>query len=88
MIDSNYQEMLAVALEQARLDLSEGGMPIGAALSHRDGRFLGQGHNRWAQEDNPSVHGETDVFCKAGRRCHYRDTVLVTPWPHAGIVVD
>src|SRR3954452_16664602 len=79
----DVQAMLAVALEEARLGRSEGGIPIGAALFTREGELLGRGHNRRVQDDDPSVHGETDAFRNAGRRRSYRDTVMVTtlsPW--------
>ena len=70
--------MLAVALEEARAGRSEGGIPIGAALFSRSGELLGRGHNRRVQDDDPSVHGETDAFRNAGRRRSYTDTVMVT----------
>jgi cytosine/creatinine deaminase len=70
--------MLAVAIEEARAGRSEGGIPIGAALFTRAGELLGRGHNRRVQDDDPSVHGETDAFRNAGRRRSYRDTVMVT----------
>ena len=72
------RELLAVALAQAELGLREGGVPIGAALFHDDGRLLGKGHNRRVQQDDPSVHGETDAFRNAGRRRDYRPTIMVT----------
>ena len=82
--------MLAVALEEARKGLAEGGIPIGAALFTRDGELLGRGHNRRVQDDDPSVHGETDAFRNAGRRRSYRDTVMVTTlspcWYCSGLV--
>src|SRR5215211_557793 len=74
----DVQAMLAVALEEARAGRSEGGIPIGAALFTRSGELLGRGHNRRVQDDDPSVHGETDAFRNAGRRRSYRDTVMVT----------
>jgi creatinine deaminase len=83
-------EMLAVAIEEARAGLAEGGIPIGAALFTRDGELLGRGHNRRVQEDDPSVHGETDAFRRAGRQRSYRDTVMVTTlapcWYCSGLV--
>lgn len=86
----DYQAMLDTALEEARLGLAEGGIPIGAALYHRDGRLLGRGHNRRVQENDPSVHGETDAFRKAGRQRSYRDTIMVTTlapcWYCSGLV--
>ena len=74
----NDASMLEVALQQARLGVAEGGIPIGAALFHRDGTLLGQGHNRRIQENDPSVHGETNAFRNAGRQRRYQDTVMVT----------
>jgi creatinine deaminase len=74
----DYRPMLDVALDEARSGLAEGGVPIGAALFSRDGVLLGRGRNRRVQENDPSVHGETDAFRKAGRQRRYQDTVMVT----------
>jgi cytosine deaminase len=70
--------MLAVALEQARIGLAEGGVPVGGAIFLTDGALLGAGHNRLVQHGNGSLHGETDAFRAAGRRPNWRDTILVT----------
>lgn len=70
--------MLATALDEARTGLAEGGIPIGAALFTREGTLLGSGHNRRVQDDDASVHAETDAFRRAGRRRNYADTVMVT----------
>src|SRR4051794_17102027 len=84
------EQMLAVAIEEARLGLAEGGIPIGAALFDSDGKLLGRGHNRRVQEDDPSIHGETDAFRKAGRQRSYRKTIMVTTlapcWYCSGLV--
>lgn len=86
----DYHAMLEVALEEARQGLSEGGIPIGAALFHKDGRLLGRGHNRRVQDGDPSIHGETDAFRKAGRQRSYKDTIMVTTlepcWYCSGLV--
>jgi cytosine deaminase len=86
----DYQSLLAVAIEEARQGLSEGGIPIGAALFDAEGRLLGRGHNRRVQEGDPSVHGETDAFRKAGRQRSYRNTIMVTTlapcWYCSGLV--
>ncbi len=86
----DYDAMLAIAIEEARQGLAEGGIPIGAALFDRQGRLLGRGHNRRVQEGDPSVHGETDAFRKAGRQSNYRDTIMVTTlapcWYCSGLV--
>jgi creatinine deaminase len=83
-------ELLAVALEEARAGLAEGGIPIGAALFAADGTLLGRGHNRRVQDDDPSVHGETDAFRRAGRQRSYRGTTMVTTlspcWFCSGLV--
>ena len=82
--------MLAIALAEARLGQAEGGIPIGAALYRGDGRLLGRGHNRRIQERDPSIHGETDAFRKAGRQRGYRDTIMVSTlapcWYCSGLV--
>ena len=82
MLESAYVE----AIEGAR----EGGIPIGAALFSRDGELLGSGHNRRVQEDDASVHAETDAFRRSGRRRDYPDTVMVTTlspcWYCSGLV--
>ena len=82
--------MLKVAIEEARKGLEEGGIPIGAALFDEAGNLLGRGHNRRIQENDPSVHGETDAFRKAGRQQTYRDKIMVTTlapcWYCSGLV--
>lgn len=82
--------MLNVAIEEARQGLAEGGIPIGAALFDENGNLLGRGHNRRIQEDDPSIHGETDAFRKAGRQRSYRKTILATTlapcWYCSGLV--
>lgn len=83
-------EMLEVAYDEARKGLDEGGIPIGAALFTRDGLLLGSGHNRRVQDDDPSVHAETDAFRRAGRQRDYRSTIMVTTlspcWYCSGLV--
>jgi cytosine/creatinine deaminase len=72
------QEMLAVAVEEARTGLAEGGVPVGGALFGADGTLLGRGHNRRVQDGDPSVHGETAAFKNAGRQRTYRGTTMAT----------
>ena len=86
----DYHAMLEVAIAEARQGLAEGGIPIGAALFDRNGNLLGRGHNRRVQENDPSIHGETDAFRKAGRQRSYRNTIMVTTlapcWYCSGLV--
>jgi cytosine deaminase len=90
MATPDYLSMLAVALAEARLGLKEGGIPIGAAIFDAEGRLVGAGHNRRVQESDPSIHGETDAFRKAGRQKSYRDLIMATTlapcWYCSGLV--
>lgn len=87
---ADYVSLLPVAIDEAKLGLAEGGIPIGAALFDSTGKLLGKGHNRRVQEGDPSVHGETDAFRKAGRQRSYRDTIMVTTlapcWYCSGLI--
>ena len=88
--DIDPNQLLKIAIEEARAGLEEGGIPIGAALFKNDGTLLGRGHNRRVQDGDPSVHGETDAFRNAGRQRSYRDTIMVTTlapcWYCSGLV--
>jgi cytosine/creatinine deaminase len=70
--------MLA-AIEEAKLGLSEGGIPIGSVLVHA-GRIIGRGHNRRVQKGSAILHGEMDAIENAGRRSAavYRDSTIYT----------
>jgi cytosine deaminase len=85
-----YPAMLSVAIAQARKGLSEGGIPIGAAIFDATGKLIGAGHNRRVQNNDPSLHGETDAFRNAGRQRSYRDLIMVTTlapcWYCSGLV--
>jgi len=82
--------MLEVAIDEARIGRAEGGIPIGAAVFTRGGELLSRGRNRRVQEGDPSVHGETDAFRRAGRQRTYRNLVMVTTlapcWYCSGLV--
>jgi len=86
----NYFEMLSTAIAEAHKGLSEGGIPIGAAIFDAGGRLLGAGHNRRVQNGDPSMHGETDAFRNAGRQRSYRNLIMVTTlapcWYCSGLV--
>lgn len=90
MMEPDYTALLQVALEEARQGLAEGGIPIGAALFNDRGELLGAGHNRRVQDNDPSVHAETDAFRKAGRQRSYRNKIMVTTlapcWYCSGLV--
>jgi cytosine/creatinine deaminase len=88
--EATARRWLAVAVEEARAGLAEGGIPIGGALIGADGTVLGRGHNRRVQDDDPSMHGETSAFRNAGRQRTYRGTTMVTTlspcWYCSGLV--
>jgi cytosine deaminase len=72
-------ELLQVAIEQARIGLAEGGIPIGAAILI-DGTVVGAGHNRRVQLGSAIRHGETDALEVAGRlpAAAYRRATMAT----------
>ena len=72
-------ELLEVAVEQARLGRTEGGVPIGAAIL-TDGEVVGAGHNRRVQLGSAIRHGETDALEVAGRLAasRYRRATMAT----------
>ena len=82
--------LLQTAISEARTGLSEGGIPIGAAIFNRQGELISSGRNRRVQQNDPSIHGETDAFRRAGRQRSYRDLIMVTTlapcWYCSGLV--
>ncbi|ABL83641.1 MULTISPECIES: nucleoside deaminase [unclassified Nocardioides] len=77
------EEMLVLAVEEARRGLAEGGIPIGAVLIH-DGEVLGGGHNRRVQLGSAIRHGETDCLENIGRlpaSVYARSTMVTTLSP-------
>jgi cytosine deaminase len=69
------EEFMNAAIEEARVSLEEGGIPIGAVLV-RDGKILGRGHNRRIQNDDPLAHAEIECLRNAGRIGSYSNTIL------------
>ena len=72
-------EFLQAAIEEARLGLAEGGIPIGSVLVYQ-GKIIGRGYNRRIQQGSAILHGEMDALENAGRLpAHvYRESVLYT----------
>jgi len=87
---SDLESMLEVASAEARKGFAEGGIPIGAAIFDDAGKLLGSGHNRRVQNNDPSMHGETDAFRNAGRQRSYRKLTMVTTlapcWYCSGLI--
>ena len=82
--------LLALAYEQARRGLAEGGVPIGAALLDADGEVLGAGCNGNVQHGDFLLHAETVAIGDAGPLNDYSRTTLVTTmtpcWYCSGLV--
>jgi cytosine deaminase len=79
----NDEELLALAIAEARAGAAEGGIPIGAALAEGD-RLLGVGHNRRVQMGSAIRHGETDCLENVGRlpaSVYARSTMATTLSP-------
>jgi cytosine/creatinine deaminase len=87
---ADHRSMLEIALAEAQLGLKEGGIPVGAAIFDATGKLIGAGHNQRVQLGDPSLHGETDAFRKAGRQKSYRKITMVTTlapcWYCSGLI--
>ena len=70
---------LAAAIEEARIGLAEGGIPIGSVLVC-DGSIIARGHNRRVQQGSAILHGEMDCLENAGRlpAAVYRRCIIYT----------
>ncbi len=75
----SQDSFLRAAIEEARLGLAEGGIPIGSIIVHKD-KIIGRGHNRRVQRGSSILHGEMDALENAGRQSAaiYRECVLYT----------
>jgi len=71
--DSFFQ----LAIDEARLGLAEGGVPIGSVLVI-DGEVVGRGHNQRVQRGSVVLHAEMAALEDAGRltAADYRQSVL------------
>lgn len=68
-------DFMAAAISEARLGLSEGGIPIGSVLV-KDEKIVGRGHNKRVQDNDPVTHAEIDCLRNAGRIGNYKGTTL------------
>jgi cytosine/creatinine deaminase len=72
-------QFLQAAIEEAQKGLSDGGIPIGSILVHKD-KIIGRGHNRRIQNGSPILHGEMDALENAGRQSAaiYKECTIYT----------
>lgn len=72
-------KFMQAAIEEAKLGLAEGGIPIGSVIVYK-GEIIGRGHNKRVQQGSVVLHGEMDAFENAGRQTAavYRECTLYT----------
>jgi creatinine deaminase len=72
-------EFMQAAIDEAKVGLAQGGIPIGSVLVH-NGKIIGRGHNRRVQTGSPTLHGEMDALENAGRQpaSVYRQSIIYT----------
>ena len=70
---------MQTTIEEAKLGLQEGGIPIGSVLVH-DNKIIGAGHNKRIQNGSVVLHGEMDALENAGRQpaSIYKNSTLYT----------
>jgi cytosine/creatinine deaminase len=74
----NDYELLLEAIAEAKLGLSQGGIPIGSVLADASGRIVSRGHNLRVQTGDPTAHAEVVCIRNAGRRTDWHKLVLVS----------
>jgi creatinine deaminase len=72
------KRLLAEAIAEAKLGLSEGGIPIGSVLADFDGKIISRGHNLRVQTGDPTAHAEVVCIRNAGRRTDWHKLVLAS----------
>ena len=72
-------EFMQAAIDEAKMGLEEGGIPIGSVLVH-EGKIIGRGHNRRVQKGSVVLHAEMEALENAGRlpASVYRESTLYT----------
>lgn len=83
MTNPSDDRFLWAAIEEAKVGLREGGIPIGSVLVI-DGEIVGRGHNRRVQKSSAILHAEMDALENAGRltaRDYRRATLYSTLSP-------
>ena len=68
-------DFMKAAIDEAKLGLSQQGIPIGSVLV-KDGKIVGRGHNKRIQDNDPITHAEIDCLRNAGRVGSYSGTTL------------
>jgi cytosine deaminase len=84
---------LKAAIDEAKIGLREGGIPIGSVLVH-EGKIIGRGRNQRVQRGSVIHHGEMNCLENAGRqsaavygRCTLYTTLSPCPMCAGAILV-
>jgi len=72
------KQLLHQAVLEARIGLSEGGIPIGSVLADAEGKIVARGHNLRVQTGDPTAHAEVVCLRNAGRRTDWQKLTLVS----------
>ena len=72
------EQLLSEAIAEAKLGLSEGGIPIGSVLADASGKVISRGHNLRIQTGDPTAHAEVVCIRNAGRRTDWHKLILVS----------
>jgi cytosine deaminase len=75
---NNDRALLQEAVQEAKIGLRGGGLPIGSVLADRAGRIVARGHNLRVQTGDPTAHAETVCIRNAGRRRDWHELTLVS----------
>ena len=75
----SHQVFMDQAIEQAKIGLASGGLPIGSVIVHQN-KIIGKGHNQRIQKGSSILHGEMDALENAKRQSAnvYQHSVLYT----------
>ena len=71
-------ELLDIAIKEAKLGFSEGGVPIGAAIMDAQGNLISSAHNLIYQTSDPTAHAEMNAARKLGVRDDWHTLTLAT----------
>ena len=89
---SDADPFLQTAIAEARLGLSEGGIPIGSVLVC-EGEIIGRGHNQRVQKGSVIHHAEMNCLENAGRqssavyqRCTSYSTLSPCPMSSGAVI--
>jgi tRNA(adenine34) deaminase len=89
-----YEDLMMLALVEARLAGAAGDVPVGAIVVGDEGTVLGRGRNRRELHGDPTAHAEVEALRDAAKQIgHWRvDAILVVtqePCPMcAGAIVN